>query len=508
MDSLSTEILRSLPSFWKDNFDGKGLLEGLYNGASSLSSELYIRSMAAVTNTSLISCVTEYSPDLRVIPITSSQVIDTGGGKWICNVSADISNIRVLSPSYTKLSTVLEPGTNKDYKLYAAGEHSLISLYTRISGYLPVLEFNDNPFSWGDTGGSIPGCLVTTQVVDGPFFIKKPIYDSSVYTDAVASGYIYIKNGNTVTKHTIALSLGTEQDSLEAGIYLYTSTPAPYQGALLVSDTADGFDTYGDYVELNCSNIEVPSDTLYLVARKPDISRYYLYDMYGCIFGDPVTPSTEAYRRSLKARMMLRTLPYVKRTLDSVIAIMLGIPVILDYDEIALEVTDLGDNSTKLDTTSTSYILDSGTLNSEIQDAVDATVSPAEFLLKNTPLTLAYTVSSIYTDNDDWWKGSDISVPQELMPKATGLRLRVGDGSTYDNKFDNAADGACIGDYCIVIGEPTRQKVAFRAVQDFYKQRMIVIELSTPTDYGELSGSDKDLIVAAAPTDMLVIFKD
>ena len=508
MNSLSAEILRSLPSFWKDNFDGEGLLEGLYNGASSLSSELYIRSMAAVTNTSHINCVTEYSPDLRVIDIRSSKVINTGDDKWICNVPADISNIRVLSPSYTKVSTVLENGTTKDYTLYPAGTHPLIGLYTSISEDLPVLEFYDNPFSWGDTGESIPECLVTTQIVDGPFFLKKPIYASSVYTDAIDSGYIYIKNGNTVTKHIITLALDTEQDSLEAGIYLYTSTPAPYTGVVLTSDTVDGFDTYGNYVELNCSNIEIPSDILYLVARKPDINRYYLYSVYGCIFGDPLTPSTESYRQSLKARMMLRTLPYTKGTLDSVIAIMLGIPVIHDDDEIALETIDLGGDITKLETSSASYILDSGELNPYIQDAVNATVSPAEFLIKNTPLTLTYTVSSIYSDNDNWWKGSDISVPQELMPKSSGLRLRVGDGAEFDNELGNAADGACIGDYCIVVGELTRQKVAFRAVQDFYKQRMIVIELAASTGYGELSDSDKDLIVSAAPTDMLVIFKD
>ena len=507
MDSLSIELARSLPSFWRDNFDGKGLLEGLYNGVSVLSSELYIRAMAAATNTSHITCTSRYTPDVRVLSIESSRLVYTGE-KWICNVPEDISNVRVLSPHYTSIDTVLEPGSSKDYILYSAGEHPLVGKYTSISAALPVLEFNDNPFSWKETGDSIPGCLVTSKVVEGPFFIRKPQYNSSVYDAAVSGECIYIKNGSTVTKHIIAMSLDAEVDSLEAGLYLYTSTPAPYSGVVLVAAEEDGFDTYGENTELNCTNIELPNSCLYLIARKPDVDKRYLYSIYGCIFDDPVKYSNEAYRRSIKTRMMLRTLPYTKSTIESVVAIMLGIPVILDDDEIALDATTLDDGSTRLDTSSSSYILSSGSLNPEVQNAVDSTISPSEFLLKNTPLTLAYTVNSIYSDNDDWWKGDDLSVPQHLMRKATADRLVIGDGSTFDNEFGNAADGACIGDYCVVIGEETRQKVAFRAVKDFYKQRMIVIEKAAPTSYGSLSSSDKDLIVAAAPIDMLVIFKE
>ena len=516
MSNLLQQLKKSLPSFYQDSVQDDSVIESVYSAVADLVSELYIRTMAPALNASVHTSVIDYTPDYRVISIRESQVFNTGTS-WICNVDYTLKSIKTISSNRGEDSLILENGT--DFKLYAAGTYSNYEEYKYLSKWLPVLEFFDNPYNWGDTGESLGSTTTKTYYSVGPYFLKKSIEASSVYDDLSSSDYIYIKNGSEVTKHEVLLVEEGDEEGLDPGIYLSVSTPAPYLGNVLCSTTAEGTEFSSSSMYLESVEYEHDDTTLYLVTRRPVVDRRYLNTIYGQLFSSSPEISSEGYRLTLIRKMMLRTLPYSSSMLHTVIGIMLGIPYIADSDEIPLNIKYLSNGDTVLETSRNTYTLSSGYILDSTLEQLTPRVNGqenqeysgvVEFLTQYTPISKPYNIysSSTHDYSSGWWYGSDLVLPDELLVNETESRRTIGQDVVFQNTIGTTpAEDARIGDYCIEIGQETRQRLAFSASQDFYKHKLVIIEKSNALAVS-LSDSDKAEIQESAPVDTFIIFKE
>ena len=517
MSNLLQQLKKSLPSFYQDSVQDDSVIESIYAAVADLVSELYIRLMAPALNASVHTSVIDYTPDYRVISVRESQVFNTGTS-WICNVDYTLKSIRTISSSRGEDSLILENGS--DFKLYAAGTYPNYEEYKYLSNGLPVLEFFDNPYNWGDTGEALGSTTTKTYYSVGPYLLKQSIETSTVYADLTSSDYIYIRNGSEVTKHEVLLVAEEgDEEGLEPGIYLSVSTPAPYLGNVLCSTTIAGTELSSSSMYLESVEYEHEDTTLYLVSRKPVVDRRYLNTIYGQLFSSSPEVSSEQYRLTLIRKMMLRTLPFSSDTLHTVIGIMLGIPYIEGTDEIPLDIKYLSNGGTVLETSRNTYTLGSGyVIDSDLEQLtpnVNGQENPqysgvVEFLRQYTPISKPYAIysSSTHDYSSGWWYGSDIVLPTDLLTNEPESRRVVGQDVEFLNIIGTTpAEDARIGDYCIEIGQESRKRLAFRASQDFYKHKLVIIEKSNALAVS-LSDSDKVEIQEAAPVDTFIIFKE
>lgn len=520
MANLDSEIKRILPSFYRDAIEYDDILSGLHKATSALCSELYIRLMSSVLNSSVHTSITEYVPDYRVIMIRDSGLVKSGN-TWVCNISSSIKNIKTLSASLDASTLVLESG--KDFRVYRPGDYDTEGISTFLSKNLPVMEFYDNPFNWRDSGTSIEGALERTTYIEDSFLLTNPVDSNPVYDILTTKESVFIKNGNKVTEHSVLMVVTAEEaesdNLLEAGIYLDIRDPAPYSGQVYVSDNPNNFGDFSLCTYLDSQEYSYEDSNMYLIARRPDIDTRGLFYNFGYLLGDYSSHTSPEYKRSVIARMMLKVLPYTESTIHTVIAFMLNIPTIIEQEELGLNIIYNADGSSRLETNDNSYTLpsdyelsdyiisNSRLINGELNPVY---VGTPEFLIRFSPLAKPYLISSVKDSkyNPDWWKINGLTLPEAVMPLASTERRTIGDGLDFQNIVGTTSiEQACIGDYSIVIGEDTRKRVAFKATEDFYKRRLVIIELQDPSLAG-LDENQRTLIVEAAPEDTLVVFKD
>jgi hypothetical protein len=516
--NLLQEIKKSLPSFYQESIEDDGILDALYSAVADLVSEMYIRTMSVVLNSSVHTAVLDYSPEFRVVAIREA-LVHRDAGSWICNIDYSIKDIRTLSPDTESSGLVLERGL--DFLVHAAGEYPNLGTVSAVSAEFPVIEFLDNPYNWGETGEALGSGSARTMYSVGPYILRRGIEDSLVYSGLAASEVIYIRNGESVTSHDVLLVVeeGDNPEGLEVGIYLAVNTPAPYLGNVICSTTSAGTSAEGQYMYLESFEYEHEDTTLYLMARKPIIDRRYVSSMYGETLGVAGAASSEAYRTALVYRMMLKTRAFNTDTLYSVIGMMLGVPYIVEQEELCLDVKALTNGSTVLETTYDTYEVPQGLLlRSSIQNksrllngsANQDYIGEPTFLEQYETLSRPYTIysSSTHEYSTDWWYGDDLVLPIELLPEDTLTRRKVGMGTEFDNKIGtDGTEEARIGDYCIEIGAAKRQRVAFRATKDFYKHRIIIVEKVNPLA-PTLTDENKTIIQRSAPLDTFVLFKE
>jgi hypothetical protein len=506
-------LYKAVPSFWKDNFTDSNFVEAIFQGVMARSSELYIRGMALPLNMSVHNCVDRYRPDVRFIPIRSTSTVKIGG-RWYCSLPYDISIAGLLQGSVEGAGTVLEQRI--DYNVYKPSEldSDILDATCVLDVNLPTIEFFANPFT------TITGAYESEERTLDNYFLPKSGMDSTFFDSLEEEGTVYIASNtslNEYTEHLIALKLETPEESLEAGIYFESSSPAPFAGTVRAATTAhQHLLAYTTSFHVEVEAVTYPVDVVYLTAKTPYIDKYYLHDLYGWFFSDVSKLSTDDYKRSLIAKFMYRTKPFTKEILRSCISLFLNLPVIKGSDEHVLDVLFLSGKK-RVNTTGYSYeVPDSTDISDYIIKRsrnvdgvanVDYESDLSLVLAIDTAVGEPYKVYDIES-TEDWWFGDDVSIPLEYAPglKEHG-RNAVKDSTLFDNEIgtNTTTEAACIGDYTIVIGETKRQRVAYAAARDFYRYTMVVAE--TENNAVVLGDLDKKFLIDNAPKDVILIFK-
>ncbi len=131
----------------------------------------------------------------------------------------------------------------------------------------------------------------------------------------------------------------------------------------------------------------------------------------------------------------------------------------------------------------------------------------ASILSDLEPAVNTYDVFDISEEDSSWWKTDRLVLKDFMVPYPTEQRCTVGDGSTVENNI-GGADGALVGDYTVVVGEPRRHKIAYGLTRDFYAHKIIVV--SKPAGYtgATLSDAQVEYIQGSAPSNTTILFHE
>ena len=511
MKRLQETLKGTLPSFWRDSFEDQEILNAITYGVSVISSELYTRAMSTVPSLALTDCQLTYRPERMPISIGTDTLVPLEDGRWACSVGQEVKSITALrskSPE-GELSLLV----NDDFNVYSQSDLPEAGHFTELYSGSKVLVFQDNPFSWGDTGENIPYSSEYTETVSAAYFLREPLGTNAVYDSIQELDYIYVDDGESYTKCLVALKQEAVEGELEPGLYLYTSTPAPYVGSVRVATTEQGLDSVLTSVSLSSEEVAVEAQNISLVAISPVVDRRRLWDIYGRRFGHSSRESTETYRSELLGLTLLSAGKPSIANFSAAISYLLDLPVAGGVDDIVVSVETL-DNGDKIVTTtnSRSEIRSIYDINPKILEyavVVDGvrgnTENTANILSEKTPVVSTYDLYDYSSSGSSWWATDRLVLEEYMVPHYTEDRATVGDGTAFDNIAGNGLDDCRIGDYTAVIGALTRKKIAYALTRDFYLDKILVV--SKPESYtgALLTSSHIYAIKRAAPSWMVIL---
>ncbi len=512
MERLKDSIVSSLPSFWRDSFTDRDFLDGIAYSIGAVCSDLYTRVMATIPASSIKTCPLELRPERQVLNIRSSNLVPLSDGKWAYSLPAGIRQVTVLraktpSGSYTLFN-------NEDFEVFAPATFS--NNFSVISDSTSTIVFNDNPFSWEETGLAVGNTIERPSLVESNYFLRRPIAPTSVYDSIESGDYIFISEGESYTECKVALVVGEEDEELPPGIYLYTSTPAPYEGTIQIASTPEGLSSPDTSESILAERVSLRESHIFLVAISPIVDRFYLWNNYGRLLGDSRRPSSEDYKLELQGRMLLATEKFSRRNLKCAISYFLGLPVLGDVDEIIINVETL-DNGSRIITTNNTrssvpsqYTINPVVTNHSLRINGNRNTSGtkvASILSDLEPAVDTYDVFDISEEDSSWWKTGRLVLKDFMVPYPTEERCTVGDGTLVENNI-GGADGALVGDYTVVAGALYRHKIAYGLTRDFYAHKIIVV--SKPAGYtgATLSDAQVEYIQGSAPSNTTILFHE
>jgi len=512
MNRLKNSVISSLPSFWRDSFKDKSLVSSIGYAVASIGSEVYTRAMATVPAMSIVDCPISYRPERYTLSLRASGLVPLDNGRWAYSLDTGLEYLGVLRSKSPSGEYPLEVGV--DFELVGKEDIEDLGLYTEIATRPKVIVFSDNPFSWGESGRPIPNSIEYNSIVEAPYLLRRPESPNDAYLSIHDGLTIYVANSSGYCKCIVAHVQDDFSDGLEPGLYLYISTPAPYEGHVKVALDPNDLQSELHLMNLQSSVIPMEDTEITLMAISPVMDRRYLWNLYGSTMGYERSSSSESFRFELLGRHLLSAGKFSRKNILAAISYMLGLPVVYGIDEVVTSIDYLSDGSSVITTSSSRLVLDAAyAINPEIVDhaliveGVDnASASrKAEPVEEPTSVASTYDIYDVGSEGDEWWKTDRLVLPVELVPYPTDVRRVVGDGTVEDNKVGNGLQDARVGDYTVVIGDLTREKLSHAVTRDFYLDKIVVI--SKPDTYigALLTEAMLDYIRDATPADMALL---
>jgi len=501
-----------LPSFWRDSFKDKDLIAGVAYSVAAVGAELYARALATVPAMSIVDCPTSYRPERHAISIRSSRLVPLSGGRWACNLDPTVESVGVIRSKSPTGHLTLTVG--EDFSVTDKYQDVELSEFTEVVPGARVIVFSDNPFSWEGTGKSVPHSSEYYSTVEAPYLLRRPVSPTADYLSIGAGDYIYVSNGEDHCKCLVAHVQEDVSDELDSGLYLYVSTPAPYIGQVQAALTPEGLQDELSTMHLQSTTILLEDTEIILMAVSPVVDRQYLWKLYGSLLGYDRSRSTEELRSKILGRHLLAAGKFTRSNVAAAVSYLLNLPVIGGVDEVIISIDDLADGGYVVTTSNTRVVVESNyVLNPLIPDRAlllngednDEATSKGVIVSEPTSVVSTYDIYDISSGTDTWWKTDRLELNSYMLPYHSATRSMVGNGETEPNLVGAGNQDARVGDYTVVIGAQTREKLAHALTRDFYLDKIVVI--SKPQNYtGSLiTDSILEFVREATPSDMALL---
>lgn len=503
---MSADLLLSSSSdFWKNNFKDYPVVQGLVEAIFRSSAESYRTLAASLLSRSIEGCPVAIRRQLIPLEVSRSKLLLLSGTNpaessdvlyRVLELPQGITTIPVLlSGNPQTPSKVYEKGV--DFQIYSGRDTTLQGMFPGNSNWIKeeshYLVFSYNPLE-------APGAHKDTHIVRDYYKVDILDYNTTTISQFPVGETVTLANSNFDTVVSRVLSAVEEQGVIS--VYLDPSFPAEVGTESITPETS------GTSYDCRPSLFDLSLTRAVLWAVNASEDPRFLNTGFG--YRHPSLPeeSSESLRGVLRGLTLLRTTPSTADTLESAVALVLGMPVFeTDEEELGDYVQDVSTvpNSgfSRVDTLLGSYIINSSlSLRQEILDAAEVvngavnTDREAFSFRRLQPLCDDITV---YTGTaSDWWYDFVAYLPKEVVPgleSASDRKLIQGTHSNVIGTPNSSTPPQRIGDYHFKIGDANRRVLATALTEDFLKWKLVGIKLSAAALNLDATSELSDLLV-------------